>query len=248
MKTTGRPAMPVELDHLIVPARDRVAAARLVATILGVPWAEQGAVGPFSPVYVNASLTLDFDEWSTPVPKQHYCFRVDAESFEAILGRLTSAGIAYRSTPGGPTDHRVNPAFGGSLAYWSEPDGHVWEALTVSYARRPDPSPERSFVGVVRTGHKEDAVEVPFDPAAHWGRKAERFAPGRRGVAVCARIARVAFASHVVARSGKHWLLLPPDVAEACGVQPGAEVEVSLGVPDAATGGAEPVARVSAAD
>jgi hypothetical protein len=22
------------------------------------------------------------------------------------------------------------------LVYWSEPDGHVWEALTVSYARR----------------------------------------------------------------------------------------------------------------
>jgi len=21
--------------------------------------------------------------------------------------------------------------------YWNEPDGHVWEALTVSYARQP---------------------------------------------------------------------------------------------------------------
>jgi hypothetical protein len=23
--------------------------------------------------------------------------------------------------------------------YWSQPDGHVWEALTVSYARQPGP-------------------------------------------------------------------------------------------------------------
>jgi hypothetical protein len=31
----------------------------------------------------------------------------------------------------------VNTAHGGRIVYWSEPDGHVWEALTVSYARRP---------------------------------------------------------------------------------------------------------------
>jgi len=24
---------------------------------------------------------------------------------------------------------------GGRVVYWSEPDAHVWEALTVSYAR-----------------------------------------------------------------------------------------------------------------
>jgi hypothetical protein len=25
---------------------------------------------------------------------------------------------------------------GGRLLYWSQPDGHVWEMLTVSYARQ----------------------------------------------------------------------------------------------------------------
>jgi hypothetical protein len=34
----------------------------------------------------------------------------------------------------------VNDAFGGSLVYWSEPDGHAWEILTVSYARQSPPS------------------------------------------------------------------------------------------------------------
>jgi hypothetical protein len=36
----------------------------------------------------------------------------------------------------GPTDMQVNTQYGGRIVYWSEPDGHVWEALTVSYARR----------------------------------------------------------------------------------------------------------------
>ena len=49
--------MSIQLDHLIVPVRDRIAAARLLSTILGVPWAETG-FGPFSPVYVDDGLTL----------------------------------------------------------------------------------------------------------------------------------------------------------------------------------------------
>ena len=132
--------MTVQLDHLIVPSRDRVAAAKLLATILAVPWAAQGCVGPFSPVYVNDGLTLEFDEWTDPIPKQHYCFKVDQQMFNAILSRIKAAGIAYRSTPHGAADYQVNPAFGGSLVYWDEPDGHVWELLTVSYERQPSPS------------------------------------------------------------------------------------------------------------
>lgn len=128
--------MTAQLDHLLVPSKDRVAAASLLAHLLGVPWAEQGLVGPFSPVYVNAGLTLDFDQWIEPVPKLHYCFRVEQEEFDAILGRLRASGIAYRSLPHGPDDYTVQAAFGGNLVYWSEPDGHVWEVLTVRYERQ----------------------------------------------------------------------------------------------------------------
>lgn len=127
--------MSIELDHLIVPSRDRIAAARQLASVLGVPWAEQG-VGPFSAVYVSDSLTLDFDQHSEPFPVLHYCFKVSPERFDAILARLETAGIAYRSSPHGPADGQINAFNGGRLLYWSEPDGHVWEILTVSYARQ----------------------------------------------------------------------------------------------------------------
>jgi catechol 2,3-dioxygenase-like lactoylglutathione lyase family enzyme len=129
----------ITLDHLIVPTKDRIASAKFVATILGVPWAEQANVGPFSPVFVNEGLTLDFDQWTEPVPKQHYCFKVSQDRFDEILERVKSIGLPFRSTPHGPDDGKVNPAFGGNLVYWSEPDGHAWEILTVSYARSAPP-------------------------------------------------------------------------------------------------------------
>ncbi len=49
--------MPVQLDHLMVPARDKLAAARLLAELLGVPWSKTG-VGPFAPVFVNDGFTI----------------------------------------------------------------------------------------------------------------------------------------------------------------------------------------------
>ncbi|QNP58460.1 VOC family protein [Paenacidovorax monticola] len=126
----------IALDHLMVPSRDKRAAARRLAELLGVPWSETG-VGPFVPVYVNAGLTLDFDEWTGPIPQIHYCFRVSEAAFDAILGRIRAAGLPYRSAVHGPVDHAVDTGHGGRIVYWNEPDGHQWELLTVSYARPP---------------------------------------------------------------------------------------------------------------
>lgn len=127
--------MAVQLDHLMVPSRDKIASARLLAELLGVPWAETG-VGPFVPVFLNEGLTLDFDEWPEPIPRIHYCFRVSQADFEAILERIQAAGIPYRSAVHGPVDHRVDTQHGGSIVYWNVPDGHQWEMLTLSYARQ----------------------------------------------------------------------------------------------------------------
>ncbi|MGE0332053.1 MAG: VOC family protein [Ramlibacter sp.] len=127
--------MRIELDHTIVPAADRRASAELLATLLGVPWSETG-VGPFCPVYVSDSLTLDFDQADGPFAVQHYCFRVSDADFDAILGRIQARGLDYRSLPHGPVDRQVNTQHGGRIVYWGQPDGHVWEMLTVSYARQ----------------------------------------------------------------------------------------------------------------
>ncbi|HVE48346.1 MAG TPA: VOC family protein [Casimicrobiaceae bacterium] len=132
--------MSIELDHTIVPSKDRKTAARLLAELFGVAWSETG-IGPFCPVYVNQGLTLDFDQVDGAFPVQHYCFRVSDAEFDSILSRIRAEGIEYRSTPHGPVDMQVNTRHGGRIVYWDEPDGHVWEILTQSYARAPTASP-----------------------------------------------------------------------------------------------------------
>jgi len=128
--------MSIQLDHTIVPSRDRRAAAELLGKVFGVAWSQTG-VGPFCPVYVNEGLTLDIDQTAGELPVLHYCFRMSDPEFDALLARLVALGIEYRSLPHGPADGQVNTHHGGRIVYWSQPDGHVWEALTVSYARQP---------------------------------------------------------------------------------------------------------------
>jgi hypothetical protein len=53
----------MQLDHLTIPCKDRHRAARTLALLLGVDWGP-AAIGPFTAVYVNDGLTIDFDEWA----------------------------------------------------------------------------------------------------------------------------------------------------------------------------------------
>jgi catechol 2,3-dioxygenase-like lactoylglutathione lyase family enzyme len=124
----------IALDHVIVSSRNAAVAARRLAELLGVAWGP-AAAGPFTAVYVNDGLTLDFIDTDEKFPVEHFCFRVSPQEFEAILGRIRAAGIPYRSEVRGPVDMKVHPQLGN--VYWNEPDGHQWEMLTVSYARQP---------------------------------------------------------------------------------------------------------------
>jgi catechol 2,3-dioxygenase-like lactoylglutathione lyase family enzyme len=129
--------MAIQVDHIIVPARDRVEAARRLAGLLDVPW--EKAQGEFTPVYVNDGLTLDFAQRPEFEGRQHICFRVSDADFDAILGRIQAVGIAYRSRPHGDNDSKINTRLGGKNLYWQDDDGHLWEILTVSYARQAKP-------------------------------------------------------------------------------------------------------------
>jgi hypothetical protein len=128
--------MSIQLDHTIVPSRDKVAAARMLAELLDVPWAPSG-MGPVAPVDLNDGLTLDFIDTDEAFPVYHFCFRVTEPDFDTILARIQARGLPYRSTVRGQEDMQVNHQFGGRNVYWNQPDGHQWEMLTASYARQP---------------------------------------------------------------------------------------------------------------
>jgi hypothetical protein len=125
----------IQLDHTIVPSHSAAESARRLAELLDVPWAPT-SLGPFSPVFVNDGLTLDFIQADEDFPVYHFCFRVSEAEFDAILARIQSAAIPYRSDVRGAGEGRVNTDYGGRMVYWNEPDGHQWEMLTVSYARQ----------------------------------------------------------------------------------------------------------------
>jgi catechol 2,3-dioxygenase-like lactoylglutathione lyase family enzyme len=119
--------MPITLNHTIVPARDKEAAARFFARIFGL---KAGPGDYFAPVRVNDQLTLLFDD-STAFESHHYAFHVSDAEFDAIFGRIKDAGITYGSGPGSLDDGKLNNWGGGRGVYFKDPEGHVLELMTV---------------------------------------------------------------------------------------------------------------------
>jgi hypothetical protein len=74
--------MTIILNHTIVPARDKLAAARFFASIFGLNFNEQES-DHFAPVRVNEMLTLLFDQ-ETSFDSHHYAFHVSGAEFDAI--------------------------------------------------------------------------------------------------------------------------------------------------------------------
>jgi catechol 2,3-dioxygenase-like lactoylglutathione lyase family enzyme len=119
--------MAIELNHTIVPARDKEASARFFAQIFGVPY--DGPMSHFAPVRVNDRLTLDFDQ-ADSFEHHHYAFHVDDHEFDAIFQRVQEAGIAWGSGPRTMEDRQLNNRKGGRGVYFRDPNGHVLELLT----------------------------------------------------------------------------------------------------------------------
>lgn len=122
--------MALRLDHTIVPARDKVKAARFIARILGVEY--EGTWGHFAPVKVNETLTLDFAD-SDDLRSNHYAFLASDEEFDAVLRRVKDDGRPFGSGPRSRADGRINHRHGGRGFYFECDDGHVWEVITHTY-------------------------------------------------------------------------------------------------------------------
>ena len=120
--------MTVTLNHTIVPARDKVAAAKFFAGIFGL---KRGRTGYFAPVRVNKSLTLLFSDEDAKFESHHYAFHVGKAEFDAIFKRIKKAGLTYGSAPWSPEDGKLNDWGGGRGLYFRDPDGHLLELMTV---------------------------------------------------------------------------------------------------------------------
>jgi len=84
------------------------------------------------------------------------------------------------------------------------------------------------FKAEVLGGHKENAVEVPFNPTQKWSLEPQPLWRGRRGHPVVAKIKGVSFASAVVPRQKRFYLLIDAETGRAARLSEGDMVSVEL--------------------
>lgn len=123
--------MTIRVNHILIPARDRERSARFLADLLGLQVTGSSAGAPpgrFAVVQVDGT-SLDFDT-AQAVSPIHLALGVGAAEFEAILERLTAAGIDYSADPRHQRLRETNHLEGGRGLYFRDPDGHNIEILT----------------------------------------------------------------------------------------------------------------------
>jgi catechol 2,3-dioxygenase-like lactoylglutathione lyase family enzyme len=122
--------MSIELNHTIVPTRDKQAEAGFVSDVLGLP--APGTFGPFAVVELANRVSLDFMDVEGEINVQHYAFLISEEEFDAVAERLRECRVPTWADPG----HRT-PGFntndGGRGLYFDSPEGHNLEVLTRPY-------------------------------------------------------------------------------------------------------------------
>lgn len=120
--------MAVELNHIIIPSRDKEGSARFLADILGLE--PPRPVSHFMALQVANGVTLDYDD-ADEFRSQHCAFLVSDEEFDAIFSRVVASEITYYADPSHRRAGEVNDRNGGRGFYFSDPDGHNMEVFTV---------------------------------------------------------------------------------------------------------------------
>jgi catechol 2,3-dioxygenase-like lactoylglutathione lyase family enzyme len=127
--------MAVQLNHTIVAARDKRAAADFLVEILGLE--PPTPFGPFLTVQTANQVTLDYLETDRPIVPQHYAFLVSEEEFDEIFGRIRAKGLPYWADPEHHRPGTINTRDEGRGVYFDDPDGHALEILTRPYGSGP---------------------------------------------------------------------------------------------------------------
>lgn len=120
--------MTAALDHTIVPARDREAAARFLAGILGLTVGAE--TPPFVPIELANGVTLDYMHQPGDIPAGHYAFAVDDATFDTAHARIRDAGVTYHADPMNTRPGEIYRDRGVRGLYFRDPSGHNMEILT----------------------------------------------------------------------------------------------------------------------
>ena len=124
--------MTARLNHTIVGARDKQAAATFLSEILGLP--KPTPFGPFLVVQAGNDVSLDFMDYGDyDVQTQHYAFLVEEREFDEIFGRIRARDLPYWADPHQHEKGEINTHDGGRGVYFEDPSGHLLEIITRPY-------------------------------------------------------------------------------------------------------------------
>ncbi len=122
--------MPLQLDHTVMPAYDKMKSAEFIARLFGLNY--EGPWSHFALVKVNDTLTLDLDDSDDP-RANHYAFLASYEEFDAIPQRVRDEEVAFGSGPRSRTDGEINHNHCGRGFCFECENGHRWEVFPHTY-------------------------------------------------------------------------------------------------------------------
>jgi catechol 2,3-dioxygenase-like lactoylglutathione lyase family enzyme len=146
--------MAIRLNHTIVAARDKTAAATFLTEILGLP--SPSLIGPFSVVQVSDDTSLDYIDTAGEITSQHYAFLVSEVEFDEIFERIRERRLSYWADPSRHDRDQINVWDGGRGVYFDDPNGHLLEIITRPYGSGGTTSsrPHPLFAGLGPEDHE----------------------------------------------------------------------------------------------
>jgi catechol 2,3-dioxygenase-like lactoylglutathione lyase family enzyme len=116
----------VQVNHIVIPAKNKRATAELLGGILGVD--VEGDSDQFARIRASNGLTVDFSEARASEAFQ-CAFLVSSAEFDSALSRINRAAIDFYAAFDRKGRGEINRIHGGRGIYFDDPDGHLFELI-----------------------------------------------------------------------------------------------------------------------
>ena len=116
----------VEINHIVIPARDKRATAELLAYVLGLE--VEGCLGESVRILRSNELTLEFSESDACWAFQCAFLLSDVE-FDAALSRINRGAINFYAEFDRTGLREINWRDGSRCIYFDDPDAHLFELI-----------------------------------------------------------------------------------------------------------------------
>jgi catechol 2,3-dioxygenase-like lactoylglutathione lyase family enzyme len=125
----------VEVNRIVIPAKDRRATAELLAYVLGLE--VESCFGGFVRIRGGRGLTLDFSD-SRACWAFQCAFLVSDAEFDAALARINCGSINFYAEFDRTGLREINWQDGSRCIYFDDPDGHLFELIEQPIAPATD--------------------------------------------------------------------------------------------------------------